>query len=66
MASDPTDPALMTPAARLVELASILAVGVRRLRQRAAIPVSSPGEPASSRQICLAGCPEGRPDGPCG
>ena len=79
---DPTDPALMTPESRLAELADILAAGVRRLCQRGAIPVISRDETADSErgaipvisrdetadseQICLAGCAEGRPDGPCG
>src|SRR5262245_8875887 len=38
------DPALLTPEERLRELAAVLAAGVLRLRERAALPANSPQE----------------------
>jgi hypothetical protein len=45
--NDPTDPANMSPEARLAEVAAILAGGVLRLRRRAAIPAVGGDVPAN-------------------
>src|SRR5262245_39535336 len=60
---DPTDPVNMTPAARTAEIAAILALGVLRLRARAALPSKSspvPSEAAESGRNCLDDTPETR------
>ena len=59
---DPTDPAHMTPEQRVEEIASILAAGVCRLRQRAAVLTSCPTLeiPADSARNCLDDSPETR------
>ncbi len=47
---DPTDPDSMTPEHRLAEIAQILAAGVLRLHQRAALPASDiPPDSAPNR-----------------
>jgi len=52
-ASDPTDPADMTPEELLDEVAALLARGVLRLRQRAALPNAQ----ANSRDLAAHGNP---------
>jgi hypothetical protein len=64
---DSTDPANMTPEARLIEVAAILAEGLRRLQRRGAIPGQNPTETASeSGRNCLDDPPETRLDGHSG
>jgi hypothetical protein len=61
-AIDPTDPANMTPEARLTEVAVILAEGILRLRRRAAILSCDPPTAITSESArnCLADAAEMR------
>jgi hypothetical protein len=64
---DPTDPANLTPEARLAEVAAILVEGLRRLKRHVAIPTQNSTETASeSGRNCLDDAPETRLDGHSG
>jgi hypothetical protein len=54
------DPATLAPAERFQEVAAILAAGVRRLRDRAALRIDHPApeNPAESLETCLEVSPE--------
>lgn len=54
------DPATPAPAERFREVAAILASGVRRLRDRAALRIDHPApeKPAESPETCLEVSPE--------
>jgi len=60
---DPTDPANLSPAERVAEIAAILAEGVERLRHRAAIPVApeNPGCSGDGRPVPTSVAPASSP-----
>jgi hypothetical protein len=54
------DPAILAPVERFREVAAILAAGVRRLRDRAALRIDHPApeNPTKSIETCLEVSPE--------